>query len=91
MASPISGVSITIAFGVFAGAGSAAANALPTPCGRILGPTVHWNGQALHHYVVGAFHGTTAAATPTGWCTTRDARRPSLRGSSKANRSTRSA
>ena len=38
---------------------AAAPHGLQTPCGRISGPTVRWNGQTFRHYVVGAFHGTT--------------------------------
>jgi len=48
-----------LALGALAGTGTAAQAALPTPCGRILGPTVRWDGRAMSHYVVGAFHGTT--------------------------------
>ena len=50
-----------LALAAFAGTGSAAPNALPTPCGRIAGPTVHWGGRAMNHYIVGAFHGATCA------------------------------
>jgi hypothetical protein len=44
---------------------AAAPQSLSTPCGRVSGPTLHRNGQALSHYIVGAFHGTTCSFART--------------------------